>query len=99
MVARAVSGLLGVLVVLRTAWRTLRGREHAAAASVATSAEVSQTPEAAEVDPSQRTVPESRRAETWVAILLLLAAAGGFSFVAFYIVLEYNTQLLGLAMG
>jgi ubiquinol-cytochrome c reductase iron-sulfur subunit len=34
-----------------------------------------------------------------VAVLLLLAAACGFSFVAVYVVLQTDTQLLGLAMG
>jgi ubiquinol-cytochrome c reductase iron-sulfur subunit len=34
-----------------------------------------------------------------VAVLLLLAAACGFGFTAIYIVLQTNTQLLGLAMG
>ena len=99
MLAKAVSGLLGVLVVMRTAWRTLRGRAHPAAPDVATSTDVTQTTDPAEYDPAQRTVPADRRAETWVAMLLLLAAAAGFSFVAFYIVLQYDTQLLGLAMG
>jgi ubiquinol-cytochrome c reductase iron-sulfur subunit len=99
MLARAASGLLGVVVVLRTAWRTLRGRAHPAAPDVAASADAPQTTDPAEYDPAERTVPADRRAETWVAVLLVLAAACGFSFVAFYIVLQYDTQLLGLAMG
>ena len=99
MLGKAVSGLVGVLVVLRTAWRALRGRRRPAAPSVATPADPLPTTDGAGYDPTQRTVPADRRAETWVAVLLLLAAAGGFSFVAFYIVLEYDTQLLGLAMG
>jgi quinol---cytochrome c reductase iron-sulfur subunit len=52
----------------------------------------------AEVDPSERTVPGNRRAETLVAALLLIAAAFGFAFTVVYI-LHGNTQLLGLAIG
>jgi ubiquinol-cytochrome c reductase iron-sulfur subunit len=52
----------------------------------------------AEVDPSERTVPGNRRAETLVATLLLIAAAFGFAFTVVYI-LHGNTQLLGLAIG
>ena len=51
-----------------------------------------------DVDPNERTVPASRRAETLVAALLLVAAACGFGFTAIY-VLHGDTQLLGLAMG
>jgi ubiquinol-cytochrome c reductase iron-sulfur subunit len=50
-------------------------------------------------DPSERTVPSNRRAETLVAVLLLLAAGFAFAFTAIYIILQTNTQLLGLAMG
>jgi quinol---cytochrome c reductase iron-sulfur subunit len=51
------------------------------------------------VDPSERTVPSNRRAETLVAGLLFLAALFGFGFTAVYVVLQTNTQLLGVAMG
>jgi ubiquinol-cytochrome c reductase iron-sulfur subunit len=52
-----------------------------------------------EVDPSERTVPSNRRAETLVALLLLLAALFGFGFVAVYVVLQTNAQWLGATMG
>jgi quinol---cytochrome c reductase iron-sulfur subunit len=52
----------------------------------------------AEVDPSERTVPGNRRAETLVAALLLIAAAFGFAFTVVYI-LHGSTQLLGTAIG
>jgi ubiquinol-cytochrome c reductase iron-sulfur subunit len=96
MLNRAVSGFLSALVVLRTVWRTLRGRERPNPQGAAAPADA---PEPTDFDPSQRTVPADRRAETWVAVLLVLAAAAACSFLAFYIVLEYDTQLLGLAMG
>jgi ubiquinol-cytochrome c reductase iron-sulfur subunit len=51
-----------------------------------------------EVDPSERTVPGNRRAETLVAALLLIAAVFGFGFTVIYI-LHGNTQLLGIAIG
>ncbi|HEY3728862.1 MAG TPA: Rieske (2Fe-2S) protein [Solirubrobacteraceae bacterium] len=81
---------LGFLVAARTAWRTARRRELPAS-----------LPEPAEdeVDPSERTVPANRRAETVVAVLLALAAVFGFGFTAVYVVAETNTQLLGIAMG
>ncbi len=74
-------------MALRTAARTAIRREAPGPA-----------PEPA-VDPSERIVPASRRAETVVAVLLLLAAVFGFGFVVIFIVLGTNTQLLGLAMG
>jgi ubiquinol-cytochrome c reductase iron-sulfur subunit len=80
--------LLGLAVALRAAWRTLRGVDHP-----------SEAPERNDVDPTERTVPANRRAETVVAALLLLAALLALTFVLFYIVLSYNTQLLGLAFG
>jgi ubiquinol-cytochrome c reductase iron-sulfur subunit len=52
----------------------------------------------ADVDPSERTIPANRRAETLVAALLLIAAVFGFGFTAVYI-LHGNTQLLGIAIG
>ena len=55
-------------------------------------------PPTPDVDPSERTVPANRRAETLVAALLLVAAAFGFGFTAVYI-LHGNTQLLGIAIG
>jgi ubiquinol-cytochrome c reductase iron-sulfur subunit len=51
------------------------------------------------IDPSERTVPSNRRAETLVAGLLLLAAVFAFAFTVLYIVLSGDTQLLGIALG
>jgi quinol---cytochrome c reductase iron-sulfur subunit len=88
--------ILGLLIAVRTAWRTLRGGERPADLPPAHAAT---DPAGADADPSLRVVPADRRAETLVAVLLLLAAVCGFAFLAFYILLETNTQLLGLAMG
>lgn len=52
-----------------------------------------------QVDPSKRSVPANRRAEALVAGLLLLAAVFASGFTAIYIVVQTNTQLLGLAIG
>ncbi|MDQ6842200.1 MAG: Rieske (2Fe-2S) protein, partial [Actinomycetota bacterium] len=43
--------------------------------------------------------PANRRAETVVATLLLIAAVLGVGFIAIYVAVQTNTQLLGLAMG
>ncbi len=51
------------------------------------------------LDPSERKVPANRRAETLVAVLLLLAAAFGFGFTVVFILSAENTQLLGFAFG
>jgi ubiquinol-cytochrome c reductase iron-sulfur subunit len=91
-----LAAILGLLIAVRTAWRTLRGRQQPADPALASAAT---EPPTADVDPAQRAVPADRRAETIVAGLLLLAAVCGFAFLVFYIVLETNTQLLGLAMG
>jgi ubiquinol-cytochrome c reductase iron-sulfur subunit len=80
--------VFGALVAVRAAVRAMRGQ--------------TPPPEPApesDIDPSQRTVPANRRAETLVAVLLLLAAAFGFAFTVLYIVLSGNTQLLGIALG
>lgn len=84
---------LGLLVALRAAWRVLlgRGREPRAMPPM---------PPESEYDPRQRTVPANPRAERIVALLLLLAAVGGFGFTVIYIVSPANqTQWLGLAIG
>jgi ubiquinol-cytochrome c reductase iron-sulfur subunit len=52
-----------------------------------------------EIDPSEREVPENPQAERLVAVLLLLAGLLGFGFTTVYIVLDHNTQLLGLTLG
>ncbi|HEY2260764.1 MAG TPA: Rieske (2Fe-2S) protein [Solirubrobacteraceae bacterium] len=88
---RRFAKALGFLLATRTAWRTARRREAPAAL------EPESDPD--QVDPSERTVPASRRAETVVAVLLLLAAVCGFGFTAVYVIAETNTQLLGVAMG
>jgi len=82
--ARALAALVAARTVLRTALRRERPAPGAGAA---------------DIDPSERTVPSNRRAETLVAGLLFAAAALGFGFVVIYIVLSTNTQLLGLAFG
>jgi ubiquinol-cytochrome c reductase iron-sulfur subunit len=83
---KRLTKLLGVLVALRASWRAAR------------SAAPPPAPES-DVDPSERTVPASRRAETLVAVLLILAALCAFAFTALYVVLSGNTQLLGLSLG
>jgi ubiquinol-cytochrome c reductase iron-sulfur subunit len=90
-----VARALGEVVTGLTAWRVLRGRRRPPAGTGGESA----TAEPREHDPSEREVPGNRRAETLVAALLLAAAALGFTFTVLYVVLETNTQLLGLAMG
>jgi quinol---cytochrome c reductase iron-sulfur subunit len=79
----------GVLVALRAALRAVRTR----------GAPPPPPPPESDVDPSERTVPANPRAETLVAVLLLLAAGLGFAFTVLYIVLSGNTQLLGVTMG
>lgn len=83
-VARAVAALVAARTVLRTA----AGRERP-----------SPQPDPQDIDPSRRTLPANRRAETLVAVLMLGAACCGFGFVAIYVVLSTDTQLLGLAFG
>ncbi len=87
--SRRIGAALGVLIALRTAVRTaLRGRDA-----------LPPEPPPPEVDPSERVVPASARAETLVAVLLLLAALAGFGFIAVFVIFQTNTQLLGLTMG
>jgi ubiquinol-cytochrome c reductase iron-sulfur subunit len=81
------------LIVLRTGWRALRGRlPPARDAGRGADAE---PPD----DPSRREIPGDPRAELWVALLLFGAAALAFAFIALYVVEQFDTQLLGLAMG
>jgi ubiquinol-cytochrome c reductase iron-sulfur subunit len=87
---RGVGRALALAVAARTAWRARRDRPRR---------ETAAPPREPDVDPRERTVPSNRRAETIVAALLLLAALFGFGFTAVYIVLQTNTQLLGLALG
>jgi ubiquinol-cytochrome c reductase iron-sulfur subunit len=94
--AKGLAILAAVLIALRAAWRATRsgGRPAAAAPEPVTDA----TPPTGE-DPRRREVPADRRAETWVALLLVAAAACALCFIAFYVVEQFDTQLLGLAMG
>jgi ubiquinol-cytochrome c reductase iron-sulfur subunit len=89
-----IARALGEVVTGLTAWRALRGQ----APPPPTGGE-SGIAEPHEHDPSERAVPGNRRAETLVAALLVGAAVLGFTFTVLYVVLETNTQLLGLAMG
>jgi ubiquinol-cytochrome c reductase iron-sulfur subunit len=78
---------LGVAVAARSLWRAALTRRPPPPA-----------PES-DVDPSERRVPSNRRAETIVAALLGLAAVLGAGFTAVYVILETDTQLLGLTIG
>jgi ubiquinol-cytochrome c reductase iron-sulfur subunit len=80
--------MVGAAVAVRTLWRAALTRRPPPP-----------PPPESDLDPSERTVPANRRAELIVALLLLLAALCGFGFTAVYVVLETNTQLLGLAIG
>jgi ubiquinol-cytochrome c reductase iron-sulfur subunit len=87
--AKRFGRMIGFVLAMRTVWRAAFGREPPPPA-----------PEpGGSGDPSERTVPSSRRSETLVAGLLLIAAAFGLGFVVIYVVFETNTQLLGIAMG
>jgi ubiquinol-cytochrome c reductase iron-sulfur subunit len=86
---RAAGRLAALALVIRTAWRAARNRERLPPPA----------PPESDIDPSERKVPSNRRAETLVAVLLLLAAACGFGFTAIYAAAGNNTQLLGLSMG
>jgi ubiquinol-cytochrome c reductase iron-sulfur subunit len=81
------------LITLLAAWRALRNRLRPA-------------PDAADGagapppdDPSRREIPADGRAELWVALLLFAAAALALAFIALYVFDQFNTQLLGVAMG
>jgi ubiquinol-cytochrome c reductase iron-sulfur subunit len=89
------SRVVALLVAARTAWRAVRRRE------APPPAEPPHLPDAfrPEDDPSERVIPASRHYENVVAALLVLAAGCGFAFIAIYVVLQTQTQLLGLAMG
>jgi ubiquinol-cytochrome c reductase iron-sulfur subunit len=99
-------GLLGgVLLALRIVWRALRGRPAPAAAEVSGvdgNGGAPVPPGAARPDPDdprRRDVPADPRAETWVALLLFAAAACALAFILVYVVAQFDTQLLGLALG
>jgi ubiquinol-cytochrome c reductase iron-sulfur subunit len=82
--------LVAFLIAARTARRAACGREPAPG---------SRDGAPPDIDPSERVVPSSRRAETVVASLLLVAALLAFGFTVLYIVEGSNTQLLGLSLG
>jgi quinol---cytochrome c reductase iron-sulfur subunit len=89
-----MSRLIAQLLAARAAWRALRHRDPPPP-------ERPHLPDEfrPQDDPSARIVPEDRRSENLVAALLVLAAACACGFIAVYVVLQTNTQLLGLAMG
>lgn len=91
-----MSNFLGRLLALLTVWRLSRTDEHEPEAEHG-SADHGDLP--ALEDPSERTVPSSPRAETIVAVLLGVAAAGGLGFTAVYVLDGHSNQLLGLAIG
>ena len=93
---RWVSSIAGRLIAIWTAWRAARAPQAELAGEQALAA---RQPSGADTDPRRRIVPADRRAETWVAVLLLLGAAAAIAFLVIYIVLQTDTQLLGLAMG
>ncbi|MBV9464602.1 MAG: hypothetical protein JO206_08930, partial [Solirubrobacterales bacterium] len=78
---------LGALVAARALWRGVARRDPPP------------VPPESDIDPSERNVPANRTAETVVAVLLVLAALLGFAFTAIYVLLQTDTQLLGLAIG
>jgi ubiquinol-cytochrome c reductase iron-sulfur subunit len=91
---------LGVLIAARTAARAATQRKSVPPGAGGTQSDATRPGRAvSDVDPSRRTVPASPRAETLVALLLLLAAGFAFAFTVVYIVLSGDTQLLGIAMG
>jgi ubiquinol-cytochrome c reductase iron-sulfur subunit len=90
---QTIGRLAGALVALRAAWSALRHRRGLTGVAPPPS-EPPPKP-----DPSQRSVPASARSELLVAGLLLGAAALAVAFIVVYIVLETNTQLLGVTMG
>jgi ubiquinol-cytochrome c reductase iron-sulfur subunit len=87
---RGFAKLVAFLIAGRTARRAVSGRESAPGASDGAQPDL---------DPSERVVPSSRRAETVVASLLFVAAILAFGFTVLYIVKGSNTQLLGLSLG
>ena len=81
---------VGLLLAVRTAISAMRGREAPPPTGVGGTR--------SDVDPRKRVMPSNRRAETAVAVLLVLAALFGLGFTAVYVI-HANTQLLGIAIG
>jgi ubiquinol-cytochrome c reductase iron-sulfur subunit len=86
--------MAAMLLTLRLAWRALRGRHAGEPAPAPRDAEAP-----VQGDPRRRDVPADRRAETRVALLLLGAAACAICFIVLYVVEQFDTELLGLALG
>src|SRR6185312_1299915 len=84
---RAISALAGRLLAFRALREALLSRTPPPP-----------PPEGSE-DPSEREVPANRRAETGVAVLLVLAALCGFGFTAAYAADWHDTQVLGATLG
>lgn len=84
--------LLTALLAARTTLRTVMARASGRPLPPPPAAEV-------DVDPSEREVPANPRAEGLVATLLIIAGIFFMGFPAVYIVLGYNTQLLGVCLG
>jgi ubiquinol-cytochrome c reductase iron-sulfur subunit len=91
----SLSRAVGRLLAAWVAWRAVRDADPAPDPAQSSSGSMQIPAE----DPRQRSIPANRRAETWVALLLLLAGAAAVAFLVVYIVLQTDTQLLGLAMG
>jgi ubiquinol-cytochrome c reductase iron-sulfur subunit len=87
-IARIAARLVAVLVFLRLVRRPRSAAPRPSEPASARAAE----------DPSRRDVPADRRAETLVAILLLIAAVFALTFIVVYAA-GANTQLLGLSIG
>ncbi len=90
-----MSRVIAILLAARAAWRAARRREPAPPRDPPHLPDAMRPGE----DPSQRIVPANRRYENLVAALLVLAAGCAVAFIAFYVALQTQTQLLGLAMG
>ncbi len=87
-----MSNLIGRLLALLTVWRLSRRSDSEPSAQ--------EQPDISPLeDPSKREVPNSRKAELVVAILVTVGAASGFAFTAVYILNSHANQLLGVTMG
>ncbi|MEA2209182.1 MAG: QcrA subunit N-terminal region, partial [Solirubrobacteraceae bacterium] len=87
-----LAALLAPLVAAKAVLEALR-RRHAAPPAPTREEPV------AEANVREREVPANRRAETLVAVLLVLAALLAFGFTAVYVTDGTNAQLLGGALG
>jgi ubiquinol-cytochrome c reductase iron-sulfur subunit len=85
-----IARFLGLLVAGRTAGKALRSHQPPPPPP---------GDHPGDIDPSEREVPSNAQAELLVAILLVLGGLLGLGFTTIYIVLDHNTQLLGLCLG